>query len=78
MGKWWSVGLKCPHCGIENTHVVSKSMEMEGKSQRVMCWNSDMQQGCKQTFDVTLSFKVTIQKVKFEGTVAELERAVQK
>lgn len=75
MGKWWTVGVNCPHCGIENTHVVNKSMEMNSKPQRVACWNSDMQQGCKQKFDVTLSCQVTTQKVKFEGTMAELERA---
>lgn len=62
MGKYWSITIKCPFCSIEQSHFINKSMEMHAKGQNVICWNSDMQQGCKQPFEVVLSCQVAINR----------------
>lgn len=63
MSKYWTIDIECPHCRLKQRHIVSKHMEVCTKPQRIMCWNSDQQEGCKQPFDLTLTIHMTTMKI---------------
>jgi hypothetical protein len=77
MGKWWTMEIPCPHCALKQRIVVSKTLDVHGKPQRMTCWSGETQQGCMQKFDVTISAHVETQKVKYEGTLEGLKQKME-
>ena len=58
MGKQYRLnGLKCPHCGLFNSAVVSLPL-YGSKEHIVKCWDSEIQSGCQMEFVLRQSVQI--------------------